>query len=247
MSDFAKRYIEASKVFRSSNASPESIEKLYDLLYEMQECERTKHDDITLSNLYTLLGFHQSAYELFKTASNPSDRKAKSKLFVMEEKAKSHKDTFIIKDPRKQRAKIKPVKLEAVDFKKSDDGDNKYELTEKDIVVFNNLIKKEKVEMYVYGENTFEDFVLRIIGYIKWLHDCKTELIEFYNQNLQECTKTEADDNWYYGVEVFSVRIIVGQNGNLYSEISAGDEIAKDHILDIETENDKIIAMRYDG
>ena len=98
--NFTKNYIEISNEFRKSNASKESVEKLYDLLYDLENSTRSKNDDLTLSNVYSLLGFHLSAYEVFKSIADLNDKKSTSKLYVMEEKAKSHKNNFVIKDIR---------------------------------------------------------------------------------------------------------------------------------------------------
>lgn len=69
----------------------------------------------------------------------------------------------------------------------------------------------------------------------------------FYNQELSENMHQIAEIDWYDTLEVFGLRIIVGDSGHLYAEISSGDEIMPDHILDIEIQDFKIVAMGYDG
>ena len=98
--NFTKDYIEISNEFRKSKASKESVGRLYDFLDELKSAERTKNDDFILSNVYSLLGFHQSAYETFKSVADLTDRKSASKLYVLEDKAKSHKNDFNIKNIR---------------------------------------------------------------------------------------------------------------------------------------------------
>lgn len=245
--NFTKDYIEISNEFRKSNASKESVEKLYDLLYDLQSSSRTKNEDLTLSNLYSLLGFHQSAYEIFKSVADLTDRKNTSKLYVMEEKAKSHKNNFIIKDIRKFRQQKDQTKLLTTDFLLSTTEENKVSMIDKDIVVFNKVVKNDKVEIFIYGQHKLENFADKIIDYIFWLADCKKELIEFYNNELSEDSGEVANNDWYDTLEIYSARIIVGQNGNLYAEISGGDDFSQDHILDIEIENETITGMNYDG
>ncbi|MGJ1434178.1 hypothetical protein ACR79M_21415 [Sphingobacterium spiritivorum] len=245
--NFTKDYIEISNEFRKSDASKESVEKLYDLLYDLQSSSRTKSDDLTLSNLYSLLGFHQSAYETFKSVTDLTDRKNTSKLYVLEEKAKSHKNDFIIKDIRKFRQQNERTKLLITDFLVSTTEENKVAIIDKDVVIFNKVVKNDKVEIFIYGEHKFENFTDKIIDYIFWLGDCKKELIEFYNKELSEDSGEEADKEWYDTLEIYRLRITVGQNGNLYAEISGGDDFSQDHILDIEIENKTITAMNYDG
>ena len=95
--NFLKQYIEFSNAFRKSNGSKESVENIYNLLYELENVNKTKEDNLVLSNVYILLGFHKSAYEVFKETVELSNNKEVSKLYVMEQKAKSHENNFIIK------------------------------------------------------------------------------------------------------------------------------------------------------
>ncbi len=245
--NFSKDYIEVSNEFRKSKGSKESVGKLYDLLEEMEKSNRTKNDDLTLSNIYTLFGFHQSAYEIFKSAADLTDRENASRLYVLEEKAKSHKNNFIIKDVRKLSGKNEKTKLLPTDFAIAKPDNSKFSIINKKVVIFNKVVKNDKIEIHLYGNHKFEDYADKIIGYIYWLGDCKNELIEFYNSELSEYTEETANDDWYDTLEIFSARIIVGQNGNLYAEISGGDDFSQDHILDIEIENETITSMNYDG
>ena len=58
---------------------------------------------------------------------------------------------------------------------------------------------------------------------------------------------TKADKDWYDTLEIYSLNVGVAVTGKLFAEISAGDDFASDHILDIEIEENKIIEMNYDG
>ena len=106
MTDVLKRYIDASNAFRKAADYHEGAIALYDLLYDLQaKEERTKEEERILTDTYSLLGYHLSAYETFLRIADPTNYKEKSKLVVLEDKAKSHKDTFCIKDIRKLRGK----------------------------------------------------------------------------------------------------------------------------------------------
>ena len=245
--NFTKDYIEFSNEFRKSNASKESVDKLYDLLYDLENSKRTANDNLILSNVYSLLGFHLSAYEVFKSVPDLIDKKTTSKLYLMEEKAKSHKNNFAIKDIRKFRQKNEQTKLSITDFVKSERGDNTFTIIEKEVVVFNKIVENKKIQISIYGNHKIEDYANKIIDYIFLLGDCKIELIEFYNNELSEVTEETANNNWYDTLEILSVNIGVAVNGNLFAEISAGDDFAPDHILDIEMDEQKVTEMNYDG
>ena len=247
--NYQKEYINISNEFRKSKNSKESLEKLFDLLYELEKINRSQNEEKTLSNIYTLLNFHKSAYEVYKPIADLTNRKETKKLYTLEQKAKSHANNFATKDIRKLRKKKEQVKFLLEDFRidKNEENKNRFLLKDKDIVIFNKSVKKEKFEIYIYGNHKFEDYIEKIIEYISWLGNCQNELIEFYNMELSEHIKETANKDWYDTLDIFRASIIVGQNGKLFSEISGGDEFMSDHILDIETEERKITEMSYDG
>lgn len=241
--DYTKDYIELSNEFRKSNASKESVEKLYDLLYELEKTGRTKQDDLVFANIYSLLGFHKSAYEVFKTVADLTNRKDATKMYVMEEKAKSHKNNFIIKDIRKYRGKKEQPKLELSDFVELKDGERQFEIVNKDIVVFNKIIKNDTLSIYLPDEN-IEIYLNKIYNHIIWLANCKTELIDFYNK---EDNEEKANEDWFDTLEVYSAQIIVEESGAVFCSISGGDDLYRDHLLEIEITENTITAMYYNG
>ncbi len=106
MTEVLKRYIDASNAFRKAADYHEGAIALYDLLYDLQaKEERTLEEERILTDTYSLLGYHLSAYETFLRIADPTNYKEKSKLLVLEDKAKTHKNTFCIKDIRKSKAK----------------------------------------------------------------------------------------------------------------------------------------------
>lgn len=240
-SDYTKDYVELSKEFRKSNASTESVEKLYNLLYELENANRTKQDDLVLSNVYSLLGFHKSAFEVFKEVADLNNRKEATKLYVMEEKSKSHKNNFIIKDIRKYREKKEQPKLELSDFVKSKSNDNKFKITNKNSIVFNKLT--DKVSVYLPNGH-IENYLDEIINYINWLGNCKKELIDFYNKENDE---DRANDDWYDTLVVYIAQIVIEESGAVFCSISGGDDFYQDHLLDIEIINHTIMSMNYNG
>jgi hypothetical protein len=60
-------------------------------------------------------------------------------------------------------------------------------------------------------------------------------------------TDEKDDDEWYEGLEIMSVLITVNAEGKVFADISCGDTYFEDHILDIETAENKIVSMNYDG
>lgn len=242
--NYLKEYIEFSNEFRKSNHSKDSTEKIYNLLYELENATREKEDNLVLSNVYILLGFHRSAYEVFKEIADLNNKKDVSKLYVMEQKAKSHENNFIIKDIRKYRAKKEQSKLTLNDFTISEEDQNKFEIPQTDIIIFNKVVK-DRISIYLSNAD-IEKYSETVIPHINWLSDCKNELIGFYNQN-NEFTDEKANNDWYDTLEVYSIKITITNSGNIDTLVSAGDDFFQDHILDVEMTNRTITSMNYDG
>lgn len=245
MTEIFKKYIAFSNDFRKSNASKQSIENLYDLLYELAQKERNKEENFILCNVYFLLEYYQSAYEIFEKIADKSNPKEMSKLYVWQEKALSHKNNFIIKDVRKLKIKNEQPKFELADFQKNEKGF--YQLKSKKVVVFNQFVDSEDFHIQMSEKLKLADFFDEILEVLQWLCDAKTDLVKFYNKTLSSFSQEKANDHWYSTLEVYSVGLLVGENGKIYSEISVGDEFSPDHIIDIETENQQIINMSIDG
>ena len=244
--NYQQEYIEYSVNFRKSNNSEESISKLYDLLYELEKVEKTDNNKRILTNIYSLLGYYQSAYDLCKTFIDLDDRKQFKKNYTLEQKAKSHGNNFIIKDIRKLRVENKQSELLPKDFSIDPKNQNTF-ITQKEIVIFNKKMEQDKFKLYIDENNKFENFSTKIIEYINWLSNTKNQLIEFYNSELGKYTNDIANQDWFDTLEIYRTTIILGKNGKLFAEISGGDSFMSDHILDIETEGKEIIEMRYDG
>ncbi|MEA9414960.1 hypothetical protein [Flavobacterium sp. PL02] len=190
-----------------------------------------------------MLGFHKSAYEVFKTVADLTNRKVATKMYVMEQKAKSHKDNFIIKDIRKYRKKKIQPKLELSDFVASKNHKNQFGIVNKGIIIFNKIIKEDTILIQIPSEH-IEDYSGKIIHYINWLNDCKTDLIDFYNSEYNE---DKANEDWYDTLVIYSTRIIIEESGIIFCSISGGDDFYQDHLLDIEITNDVITSMNYNG
>lgn len=245
MTEIFKRYIELSNAFRKSNGSTQSVENLYDLLYELDGKQRNKEEDFILCNVYFLLGFYLSAYEIFREIADLSNPKDASKLYVWKEKSQTHANKFIIKDLRKFSKKQAQKSFQISDFKLI--KENMYQLEKGEVIIFNQSLSKDKFKIFTAENLSLEACFDNISDYLNWLSDAKNELIDFYNHQLSPHTDEQADDNWYYALEVYSARIIIDNQGNISAEIATGDTITPDHILDIELENKTVVSMNFDG
>ena len=206
MTEILKRYIDASNAFRKAGGSHEGAIALYDLLYDLQaKTQRTKEEERILADTYTLLEYHLSAYETFARIADTTNYKEKSKLLVLEDKAKTHKNTFCIKDVRKFKVKKNQTAFKISDFEKVEDFELEceYVLSTKKVVIFNKEVEGEDFSFFLNKGTSLESCLHSINEYLEWLSDAKAILINYYNEHCAEYTP-QADDNWYNTLEVYS-------------------------------------------
>lgn len=234
MTEVLKRYIDASNAFRKAADYHEGAIALYDLLYDLQaKEERTIEEERILTDTYTLLEYHLSAYETFLRIADPTNYKEKSKLVVLEDKAKSHKDTFCIKDIRKLRVKRtqKPFDKEDFYLKEETSFGHQYKIQREKILIFNKELEGNRFELFIHSKITFEECFSKIKEYLEWFATAKEVIINSFNNEFKDYDVfPKADDNWYDTLEVYRMRVEVGEKG-IFANVEAAD-IYTDHLLD---------------
>ena len=249
MTEVLKRYIDASNAFRKAADYHEGAIALYDLLYDLQaKEERTLEEERILTDSYSLLGYHLSAYETFLRIADPTNYKEKSKLLVLEDKAKTHKNTFCIKDIRKLRVKRaqKPFDKEDFYLKEETSFGHQYKIQREKILIFNKELEGNRFELFIHSKITFEECFSKIKEYLEWFATAKEVIINSFNNEFKDYDVfPKADDNWYDTLEVYRMRIEVGEKG-LSANVEAAD-IYTDHLLIIEFEEKEITHMWLDG
>lgn len=242
MENIMKRYAALSANFRDSKQSKESIEALYALLDETQNAP-DKTSLLVRSQVYSLLAYHKKAYDIFVAIADKSNRKDISRLFEMEQLAKSHQDNFALK--RKPAPVQRLPELTLNDFIKEDGGvpgETVFSVARKNLV-FGKIFDSKPLFIHLEQNIALEDVFPQLVTYIKWLGNCKMELIDYYNRNFD----SNVNEEWYDYLDLFGVRITVTDLQRLTADITCGDEIAQDHLLDIAFEGKTIISMNYDG
>ncbi|MHC6204807.1 hypothetical protein ACYULU_16640, partial [Breznakiellaceae bacterium SP9] len=182
--NYMKQYIELSNEFRKNNKSQEIIGKLYDFI-DVLEKDDHKENKMVLTYVYTLMGFHKKAYDLYVTIYNQNDRKQKAKLFDMEQMSKSHGDNFIVKLHKKQKAPEK-TNYTADDFVEEEHEEKLKTYTlNKDCVIFNQTFASKPLRISIHKDIELLNYISPINEYINWLGgNCKKELIKYYNKNI---------------------------------------------------------------
>ena len=243
--NFMQEYITLSKDFRETK-SPESIHKLHLFLDELRLQENDKQAALVLSQVYSLLVFHKSAYEVFLKIADKNNPKDTKKLFTMSELAKSHGDNFLIKNKLKKTVLPKTKRLILSDFELKNECETftSFESNNK-LIIFGKLFDNNPLRLCLSKGMKLESCIEKIADYVQWLGNCKKFLVDFYNSN--DDFEDEADNDWYNSLEIYGVLLDVNVKGNIFATINCGDDFWSDHILDIEIDDKKIVSMGYDG
>ena len=109
MDKYQEMYIERKKQFEQSDTSPESVINLYNLKEKLEQIEDRKAKE-ALVNVYDLLNYKKSAYELLSEIGNSSDIKIQKRLLKMKSYAENWKDYFAIPKPKAEEDMIKERK-----------------------------------------------------------------------------------------------------------------------------------------
>lgn len=249
IAQYKKRYNVLSKQFREGFNNRDIALDLFDLQYELQSKTQTKENKTLQSHIYAILEYWQSAYELLLEVADPNDKKIKSKLFVFSEKARTHSNTFGVKDIRKYRIKKDLVPLTIENVIPLDMTSYTYMINTTKLIMLNKEFTLDRFTIKASAPLTALDMA-ELIAYLNWLGDIRKPLIAFYNSECNEFlpfVNIEADDDWYDTLDLFSISIHYYKSGKIKANISMGDQIMLDHIIELILLNKECVEMRIDG
>ncbi|MHC5310541.1 hypothetical protein ACYSNM_10840 [Myroides sp. LJL116] len=248
MYELQKKYNQLSKEFRTSKYKDNSLlTDLFTLKEQMEQKELLIAEKEILVGLYTLLEFHQQAYQLYEEIADISIFKQAARLNVLQEKAVLIKDTFARKDPREPIVIHTPTILELSDFIESDKA-YAYHLRNKEVVVFQKKVSCDRVYLYKEQEKELNALDIKMINdALAKMANFKEELILFYNKSFEASLGLNANADWYTTLEVFSLHFNLYGRDDMEVRITAGDNNLVDHLLDICVDNLEVVSMDYDG
>lgn len=247
MNAFKQKYIDLSKRVRATEFKDvEVLGQFFVLKEELEKSVRTLEEEMILINIYSLLEFHLSAFSLFKQCADLNQLKNKARLVVLEGIAMSHQNTFARKDPRVVKPKLLALAIDADDLVALEQ-ENTYNLNGRCVVLFDKEVSGERVTIRVEKESLNPEDWVRLNGFLMKLVRFDSELIEFYNSEFYDDLGLKADSLWFEQLEVYSVNLMIGGQGDCYVSITVGDTNFEDHLLDIEVGECGIESMCYDG
>ena len=112
MNEYLKQYIELQKQFRETKGDPDSIRALYNFKEELERCEDKQAREI-LVDVYDLLDYKKSAYDLLCQIGNRSDKKTLKRLGTLKDYAENWGDHYALPKPKTPEEKQKEKKRQA--------------------------------------------------------------------------------------------------------------------------------------
>lgn len=106
VNEYLKKYIELQKKFNEPKSKPESVRALYDFKEELEQTEDIQAKEV-LVNVYNLLDYKKSAYDLLCKIGEPSNPKVFKRLANMKDYAERWGDRYAICKPKTKEEKQK--------------------------------------------------------------------------------------------------------------------------------------------
>lgn len=112
------------------------------------------------------------------------------------------------------------------------------------IKIFNQSIENiEELRINITNEISLENIISLINSYLEWLNQCGAVLKTYYEGELGE----KVYDEWFNDIEVYSADITFNSFKDYGATICCGDQVTRDHILEIEFNQMNIEAIRLNG
>ena len=259
--DLTTKFEKAQSEFIKSNASEESIEGIYDIIYSLKMVEKKEfQENYILACAYELVGENINASKIIEKLlhNNFNDFEIK-KIKLLQEHIKNKylwDDDKIYRDLRDARLIKTPTKLNLNDFIISK---NTVEycigLSEKkeSIVILNKNVILEEMLFIENKEIVFSQIeptnllLEKIIQHLEWLAMLKEDLLIFYNKLFNDEGKIfNVGKSWYDGLNVGNLSIFIDKNSNFETEIILYDYIQNDFGFRLNIKNKEIRKIEYD-
>ncbi len=99
MNEYLKKYIELQKKFNEPKGKSESVRALHAFKEELEQMEDLQAKEV-LVNVYNLLDYKKSAYDLLCKIGDKSDPEVFKRLATMKDYAEKWGDHYALKEPK---------------------------------------------------------------------------------------------------------------------------------------------------
>jgi hypothetical protein len=253
MTDLTRNFNILSQEFKKSNASKESINKLYDLVYELNSRSRNLEENYILASTHRLLGNRHEAEQILEKVLESCVGRQKErplKLFheiVHENKNFPRKDR-IYRDLRDaEKIKTAPV-LSFDNFVTRQDHEEfitSLSGNVKNIVIFNKYVETKSIDIFS-KKKPDEILILKLIYYFEWLAGVKADLMAFYEKTESDFKIRHDSATWFDGLEIWEVYIVITEDGIMETDLLIQDYYNHNSGFCLSLKDDIITDLEYD-
>lgn len=258
MENITEKFIYAKSKFLESNASEDSIEKLYDLIYFLKGLKDiTFEEKYILIKIYHLVGSRALSSRIIEESLKTSDpfQTIKLKNLQSEMRSKNPWETKLYRDLRDSKIKKDSTKLVIEDFIISQEMYGNYSIKISDkiknIVILNKNVPNEPVwqdeACFIFSDIKPDNNLLEIvIEYILWLGEAKEEMLIFYNQANFPYKLANVGKDWFDGLSISNFDICIEKNYDFNIEIILHDYFQNDFGFKLKIKNQSFMQIEYD-
>ncbi|WP_431241602.1 hypothetical protein ACQ9BO_16415 [Flavobacterium sp. P21] len=258
MKSITQEFIDAESDFFKSNGSEKSVEKLYDIVYFLENLQKlTFEEEYILAKVYNLLGSNIIASKIIDKSLKESDLIQTLKLKELQSKIESRDvwNTKIYRDLRDSKMKKDFTKVIIENFIVSQTRHGNYyiKISEKikNIVILNKNVPNEAVwgdeACFIFSEKRPDLYILLLLSeYLLWLGQIKDEMIDFYNGSDIIDKLQNVSTDWFDGLRISDFSISIDRNDNFLTEITLYDYLQNDYGFILKIENFIFKQIEYD-
>lgn len=137
--------------------------------------------------------------------------------------------------------------LEIKDFIRNDEEtDDRYICfnVNKCVKIFSKSIEDiEELRINITHEISLENIISLINSYLEWLNQCGALLKTYYEGELGE----KVYEEWFNDIEVYSTDITFNSSQDYGATVCCGDQVIRNHILEVDFNQMNIEDIRLNG
>ncbi len=256
MENITQIFNTAKAEFKKSNASEQSVEQLYDLIYLLQKQNRNFEEDYILAQLYTLVGNRSAAIEVIKSGEIPANKNEAAQLEkLLSDLEKNIYNVKLYKDLREAKLVKPATQLYLDDILIPGQGEDDYfkitiSDTVKYIVVANKNLENNDHNLAIFVSNTLQksiesDWVYKLISQIEWLGKIENDLIDFYNRSDFDNKMENVGKRWFDGLDIMDVSIYIENDETIVTDITFSDYFLSDIGISFSLKDQAIVYVEY--
>lgn len=253
MSGLLPYFIELSLECKRTKFSVDTIHKLFDLIYDLHEKERSFEENYILAECYHLLGYRDQAEKILESVISTAGKKEKEKALKLILKLRKGNATVNVRekqyrDLREASEPKKQIRLSFDDFTvihKESMYRIAFSTRITKLVIFNKHVQTGDID--IFSKIQPDEFILlQLICHFEWLSELEKELTAFYKTADTDYKPEKTDPDWFNGLDIWDVLVEIDSQGIMYTQLLIQDYYNHDFGFCLTLQNQTITGLQYD-